>query len=108
MPDTPDKSCPLPRDGVVDRYFMEHRAKLLDVAAFLDRIDRSPGNETPEDSASRGEDFRIEAMQRAIKLLVDEKGERAKRILELFSDPTTDPIPAAPMKGATGAYKQPQ
>lgn len=103
MPSPPQKNCPLPRDGVVERYFMEHRAKLLDVAAFLDRLDRA---EAPEDATSGGEDFRMEAMQRAIKLLVDEKGERAKRILELFSDPTTDPIPAAPMKGATGAYKQ--
>ena len=101
MPDTPPNPCPLPRDGVVDRYFLEHRAKLLDVAAFLDRLDRS---DAPESS---DEDFRVEAMQRAIQLLVDEKGERAKRILELLSDPTTDPIPAAPMKGATGAYKKP-
>lgn len=104
MAETPDKTCPLPRDGIIDRYFMEHRAKLLDVAAFLDRIDRS---NAPAD-ADADQDFRVEAMQRAIKLLVDEKGERAKRILELFSDPTADPIPAAPMKGATGAYKRPQ
>jgi hypothetical protein len=103
MPDPPDPSCPLPRDGVIDRYFMEHRAKLLDVAAFLDRLDRS---EAPADAGAGGEDFRVEAMRRAIQLLVDEKGERAKRILELFSDPTTDPIPAAPMKGATGAFKE--
>lgn len=102
MPETPDPTCPLPRDGVVDRYFMEHRAKLLDIAAFLDRLDRSEST----DAASGGEDFRVEALQRAVQLLIDEKGERAKRILELFSDPTTDPIPAAPMKGATGAYNK--
>lgn len=88
----------MPRDKVVDRYFMEHRAKLLDVAAFLDRIDRS------EAPANTDEDFRVEAMQRAIKLLVDEKGERAKRVLELFSDPSETPIDKAPMKGADGAY----
>ncbi len=89
----------MPRDAVVDRYFMEHRAKLLDVAAFLDRIDRS---ETPADADG---DFRVEAMQRAIQLLIDEKGDRAKRVLELFSDPTDTPIDKAPMKGADGAYK---
>ena len=89
----------MPRDKVVDRYFMEHRAKLLDVAAFLDRIDRS------EAPAGSDEDFRVEAMQRAIQLLIDEKGDRAKRVLELFSDPTTEPIDEAPMKGADGAYK---
>ncbi|MFI4859880.1 MAG: hypothetical protein ACIAXF_04265, partial [Phycisphaerales bacterium JB063] len=60
MANTPPNTCPLPRDGVVDRYFMEHRAKLLDLAAFLDRLDRS---EAPDDA---GEDFRVEAMQRAI------------------------------------------
>jgi len=92
-------TCPMPRDQVVDRYFMEHRAKLLDVAAFLDRVDRSMAA-TDED-----EDFRVEAMQRAIALLIDEKGERAKRVLELFSDPTETPIEKAPMKGADGAYK---
>lgn len=94
-------TCPLPREKVVDRYFMEHRAKLLDVAAFLDRIDRSQpsADATPDDK-----DFRVEAMQRAIQLLVDEKGERAKRVLELFSDPSETPIDKAPMKGADGAY----
>lgn len=93
----------MPRDHTIDRYFMEHRAKLLDVAAFLDRIDRSaPASDAPSD-----EDFRVEAMRRAIALLVDEKGDRAKRILELFSDPTQTPIDKAPMKGADGAYGNP-
>ena len=92
-------TCPMPREKVVDRYFMEHRAKLLDVAAFLDRIDRS---EAPSDA---DDDFRVEALQRAIALLIDEKGERAKRVLELFSDPSEEPIDKAPMKGADGAYK---
>ena len=88
----------MPRDKTVDRYFMEHRAKLLDVAAFLDRVDRS---EAPADA---DEDFRVEAMERAIALLIDEKGDRAKRVLELFSDPSETPIDKAPMKGADGAY----
>ena len=93
-------TCPMPREKVVDRYFMEHRAKLLDVAAFLDRLDRS---EAPADA---DDDFRVEALQRAIALLIDEKGERAKRVLELFSDPTETPIDKAPMKGADGAYNK--
>lgn len=100
MADPKDQpTCPMPRDQTIDRYFMEHRAKLLDVAAFLDRVDRS------ESPAGADEDFRVEAMQRAIQLLIDEKGERAKRVLELFSDPSETPIDKAPMKGADGAYK---
>ena len=71
-------------------------------AAFLDRLDRS---EAPADA---DDDFRVEALQRAIALLIDEKGERAKRVLELFSDPTETPIDKAPMKGADGAYKETQ
>jgi len=103
MSDTQEQpTCPMPRDKVVDRYFMEHRAKLLDVAAFLDRVDRS---DAPADA---DDDFRVEALQRAIALLIDEKGERAKRVLELFSDPTETPIDKAPMKGADGAYKKSQ
>ena len=39
----------------------------------------------------------------AIPLLIDGKPHRARRILEHLSDPTTDPIPAAPTKAATGA-----
>ena len=31
---------------IIDRYFLEHRAKVLDVAAFLDRIDRCSDEET--------------------------------------------------------------
>ncbi len=96
-------TCPLPRDKVVDRYFLEHRAKLLDVAAFLDRLDRSAPGSDPGSDASADEDFRVEAMQRAIALLIDEKGERARRVLELLSDHSETPIDKAPMKGAKGA-----
>ena len=33
-------SCPMSRSAVIDAYFLEHRAKLIDLAAFLDRVDR--------------------------------------------------------------------
>ena len=89
---------PLPRSKVVEQYFMEHRAKLIDVAAFLDRLDRA-ANDQPKG------DFRIDVLHRAIAILADGKPDRAARTLELFSDPTTDPIPKAPMKGALGAYQ---
>lgn len=86
------------RADVVDTYFMEHRAKLIDIAAFLDRLDRATGGEGEKD-------FRVAALEDAVKLLIDGKGERAKRILELFSDPTTEPLAsAAGMKGAAGAW----
>ena len=91
---------PLSRTAVVDRYFLEHRAKVLDLAAFLDRVDRAD----PDDVGSK-DDFRLTSLRGAIALLLDGEPERAKRVLDLMSDPSTEPIAAAPMKGATGAWE---
>jgi hypothetical protein len=90
-------SCPATREKVIDLYFMEHRAKLIDIAAFLDRFDRAAASAGPED-------FRMAAFRRAAAVLAEGQPGRAKRILDLFSDPTADPIPAAPGKGACGAW----
>ena len=38
---TPTTPPPIGPGAVVDRYFLEHRAKALDIAAFLDRVDRA-------------------------------------------------------------------
>jgi hypothetical protein len=81
----------------VDRYFLEHRAKLIDIAAFLDRVDRA-------DPRGRGEDFRMAAFRKALEVLAGNEPARARRILELFSDPATEPIAKAGAKGAAGAY----
>lgn len=90
-------TCPMSREQVVDLYFMEHRAKLLDVAAFLDRVDRSK----PDSDA---QDFRLAALQDMVAILADGQGDRAERMLLALSDPTEDPIPEAHTQGATGAY----
>lgn len=89
-------ASPQTRQQVIDAYFMEHRAKLIDIAAYLDRIDRGQG-EMPDD-------FRDIAFRSAIEILTDGKPDRAKRILNHFSD-HTDQLPqsAEGMKGAAGA-----
>jgi len=86
---------PLTKQAVADLYFLEHRAKVLDLAAFLDRFDRAgePG----------GDDFRVQALTAALGLVLDGQPDRAKRVLELWSDRSTEPIAHAPMKGALGA-----
>ena len=86
---------PLSKRAVADRYFLEHRAKAIDLAAFLDRFDRAQGE--------GADDFRVRALEACCRVLVDGKPERARRILELLSDHSTEPIAKAPMKGATGA-----
>jgi len=60
----PQQSCPLTSQQVVDIYFMEHRAKLLDIAAFLDRLERAEGHEGLQD-------VRVRALKKAIPLLLD-------------------------------------
>ena len=96
----PQQSCPLTSQQVVDIYFMEHRAKLLDIAAFLDRLERAEGREGLQD-------VRVRALKKAIPLLIDSSCEnhanRAERMLELLSDHTTEPTPVAHTQSALGA-----
>lgn len=82
------------RQKVLDLYFMENRAKLIDIAAFLDRVERASGEA----------DFRFNALREAIKALASDKSERARKVLLSLSDPTTEPIEKAPGKGAVGAW----
>jgi len=84
---------PIPPDHVVDLDFIATRHKLLDVAAFLDRVERAGGLG----------DFRVQALREALPLLECEGAERTKRILDHFSDPSTEPLAVAPGKGASGA-----
>jgi len=81
---------------LVDMYFLEHRAKLIDIAAFLDRLDRVDRDPTTD------EDYRIAALRSAVSTLTDGQSNRAKRVLEQFSDPTTAPLdtPGPPATGA--------
>jgi hypothetical protein len=101
MPDSGRRPLPIPLDrtATVNRYFLEHRAKVLDLAAFLDRVERA----TPM-TGHEADDFRMKALRDAIALLLDGKPDRARRVLESFSDHSTEPIAKAPMKGALGAF----
>lgn len=90
---------PLSRSRAIDLYFLEHRAKVIDVAAFLDRVERAADDGT-------GDDFRMRALREAIAVLIDGKSERARRVLDLLSDPTTEPVERAGVKGATGACRR--
>jgi hypothetical protein len=82
------------RQEVLDLYFMEARAKLIDIAAFLDRMDRSEGKA----------DFRLAGFKDALKELNANEPQRARKVLLALSDPTTEPIPVATTKAACGAW----
>jgi hypothetical protein len=66
----------------VEAGFLDARGKLIEVAAFLDRVERH----------KRDDDYRVRALKVAlIKLSQPETpAERAKSVLRAFSDPTTE------------------
>lgn len=68
---------PMPAENVLDQYFLEARAKLLDLAAILDRIGRGEGDVN--------NDPRMKRIQRAIEMLHDADRDQADRIQREFS-----------------------
>lgn len=82
------------RQQVLDLYFLDARCKLIELAAFLDRVERAPG----------ADDFRLKAFRQALRVLGRKQPRKARQVLLAFSDPTTKPIAKAPGKGATGAW----
>lgn len=84
----------LSKERTLDLYFMDARCKLIEIAAFLDRLDRSSGPG----------DFRETSFLEALSALSDSHSDRARRVLMTLSDPTTEPLPTAGTKGACGAW----
>jgi hypothetical protein len=86
---------PLSARELVDEYFIENRTRLLEIAAFLDRLERA-------DPSYAAKDFRMNAFNEALANLG--QSDRLDRIQMLLSDPTTDPLGALDRKSAIGAY----
>ena len=70
---------PLPPAKALDNYFLEARAKLLDLAGILDRIGRGV------EAAGISNDPRLDKVRKALDILQDRSGGRAERIQQLFS-----------------------
>ncbi len=77
-----ENTCSMTQKELIDEYFMEYRAQLLDVAAFLDRMERSV-----EQNGS--DDFRYKAMLEAIQVLAGNEPERVERMQMILSDRDT-------------------
>ncbi len=75
----------------MDLHFMDARSKLIDIAAFMDRVQRD----------GQVDDFRYQAFLAALKEL--ESDQRAANVLLSLSDPSSELIPAATTKTACGA-----
>ncbi len=70
-------TIPLSAGEVLDREFLQMRAKLLEVAASFDRMTRAKG-----DTAN---DLRIERLRAAMRIILDQSDERAEQLQLLFS-----------------------
>lgn len=70
---------------ILDETFLEVRAKLLEIAAILDRLDRSlaEGSEGLDES----DRTRRETLQQAIQILLEDDSGRSSRLQMLFSRP---------------------
>lgn len=81
------------KQSLLDQQFIDARCKLIDLAAFLDRIDRHEGEP----------DFRLAGLRRALPILLEERPDRARAVLESLSDTSAEPIERATIQGAYGA-----
>jgi hypothetical protein len=81
------------KNELLDLQFIECRHLVVELAAFLDRIDRHPGDE----------DYRITSLKQCLPILLENRADRAKAVLEALSDHSSEPIPKAEFQGAFGA-----
>ncbi len=76
----PASLSPLPAQDVLNQHYLEARAKLLDLAAMLDRLDRGQPS---------ADDPRIDLLRRALTLLSESSrgttANRAERLQLHFS-----------------------
>lgn len=85
------------KKDILDLYFIDARHRLIEIAAFLDRVDRHPGES----------DYRLEAFQGAMEaMLHHDKKSRAQAVLEAFSDHSEEPLAHATTQSASGAVAQ--
>jgi len=84
----------------VDAGFLDARARVIDIAAFLDRLERCEPSRT-------GGDFRVAALRQALSLVSRGGPDLPRRVLELLSDHSIDPIDRPPMQGAVGCVPLP-
>ena len=91
-------TCPLTTGQIVDEYFIENRTRLLELAAFLERIERSSNGADP------ARDFRIAAFHQALHVLASNAPDKMDQIQFIFSDSTVEPREKLDTKSASGAW----
>jgi hypothetical protein len=90
--------CPLTTSQIIDEYFIENRTRILDLAAYLDRLMRSADNQPAAG------DFRMQALEQALHILSSNEPDKVDHIQLVFSDPTTELKAQLDTKSASGAW----
>ena len=90
-------ACPLTQRELIDGFFMEHRAQIIDIAAYLDRLDRSVEHDAEQD-------FRFSAIRKAMRELSSNEPGRVQRILMHLSDPVVELMDTRDRQNALGAF----
>jgi len=96
MSDITVPASPLTQKQHIDAYFMEQRNRVLEIAAFLDRLDRVEVQDA-------NDDFRIVALRKAMAELNSTEPGRIERIQMIFSDQNTELLEELDRKAAYGA-----
>lgn len=81
------------KQELLDLQFIEMRHLVVELAAFLDRLDRQP----------EPDDFRSLALARAIKILSEPRSSKARAVLNALSDLSTEPTDGRAGPAACGA-----
>jgi hypothetical protein len=89
-------TCPLTQRRLLDEYFMEHRNQVLEIAAFLDRMDRAADQNAEED-------FRNVAFRQALRELCSGEFGRVERIQTILSDTMVELLEERDRQAAYGA-----
>jgi hypothetical protein len=90
-------TSPLTQRELIAEYFMEHRVQVLELAAFLDRLERARELDAEDD-------FRLRSIREALAALTDGEGRRVERVQMIFSDPRSELLEELDQKSAKGAY----
>ena len=69
-------SPPMSAEQILDREFLQLRAKILELAASFDRLDRAAGAANQE---------RLDRLRRALDILQEARADRAEQVQLLFS-----------------------
>lgn len=93
------ENSPMSAKEILETYFLDNRARLLEIASFFDRIERYSDTETAKD------DFRYKSFVKALKIIIEAGEERTKKVQMLLSDLSADPIESVVDPKAYGAWE---